>query len=382
MISKADKILIGIVSVLIILIILFLIIKNNSSPKQEEIVIGISTILTGELAQGGDNMVKAAQLALEEVPYKNLNIKFAIEDAGCGNGKGLTVATKLIDIDKVQAIIGGTCSDDTMAAAPYINEKKIPYITPVTGGSNIDNAGEYVFRTGNADIQAGIQPAEDLINIFNYKNAALLTEQREYTLDIRDNFKKRFQELGGNILLDELFEPNENDFRTLILKVQEKKPDAILLSSQLGNTGAYFIKQAHELNLNIPIFTTFTTVVNENSYKIAGDAMNGIYFYDPDYDENNPELKEFFKKYKEKYGKDPFIPFHAAATYDTTKMIVEAIKYVGNNGEKIHDWLLQNVKNWKGFMGTYSFDEKGNINIGFALKVVQNGKFIRYEGGK
>ena len=353
-------------------LLLIILLVAACTPQQETINIGVSTILSGEFASAGLNIVQAAELALEEIPHEGLNIKLIPEDAKCGEGQGITAAMKLIEIDHVQAIIGATCSDDTMAVAPYVNEKKIVYLTPVTGGSNIDNAGEYIFRIGNADVLAGIQPAKDFIT-FNYTNAAVLTEQREYTLDISEHFKGEYQ---GEIVFDEEFIPDTVDFRTTIVKMKQKDPDVILVLSQMGSTGAYFIKQTRVLGIDVPIFTTFTTVANQNAQEIMGNAMEGIYFYDPDYDTENPELLAFFKKYEEKYGTQPVIPFHAAATYDTTVMLVKAIEAVGNDGEKIHDWLLENVQDWSGFMGEFSLDEKGNTQVGYKLKQVKDGEFV------
>ncbi|PIN75336.1 hypothetical protein COV18_04065 [Candidatus Woesearchaeota archaeon CG10_big_fil_rev_8_21_14_0_10_37_12] len=342
---------------------------------EEDIKIGLPTLLSGTFAAAGQNMINAAELAIAE--HKgNLNVKLVVEDAGCGENKGLTATKKLVEVDEVVAVIGGTCSDDTMASAQYVNEEKIPYITPVTGGSNIDNAGEYIFRLGNADKLAGVQPAQDFINHFNFTSAAIVTEQREYTIDIRDHFVAEFEKLSGIVVLNEEFEPDSNDFRTLLLKIKKENPDAIVMLSQLGATGGYFVKQARELGLEQPIVTTFTTVTNTDAQAIAGEFMEGVYFYDPDYDVNNPDWRAFLKKYKETYNTEPAIPFHAAATYDTTRIILEAIKSVGNDGEKVHDWMLEHVKDYKGFMGAFSFDEKGNTNNGFVLKQVQNGDFV------
>ncbi len=349
---------------------------EETKPAEKPVIkIGISTILSGDFASLGQNVVNSAELAAEELA-PDLNIEFVVEDAKCGQNQGLTATKKLVEIDDVKVIIGGTCSDDTMASASYVNEAKVVYITPVTGGSNIDNAGEYIFRTGNADVQAGIQPAHDFVEKFNFTKAAILTEQREYTIDIRDHFRKEFEKLGGEVVIDEEFIPDIKDFRTTLLKVKREKPDAILILSQLGTTGAYFIKQAKELGFDEPMFTTFTTVVNDNAKQIAGDAMNGVYFYDPAYDPEDQKLVAFIEKYKKKYGKEPVIPFHSAATYDTVRIIVDAVRAVGNDGEKVHDWMLANVKNYDGFMGKFSFDEKGNVQTGFRLKIVQNGEFV------
>jgi branched-chain amino acid transport system substrate-binding protein len=132
----------------------------------------------------------------------------------------------------------------------------------------------------------------------------------------------------------------------------------------------------NELDVKIPIFTTFTTVANENAKQIAGEALNGVYFYDPNYNAEKPEFVAFLEEYKQRFGKDPAVPFHTAATYDTVRILVDAIRAAGNDGEKVHDWLLNNVKNYDGYMGTFSFDEKGNVQTGFKLKIVQDGEFV------
>jgi ABC-type branched-subunit amino acid transport system substrate-binding protein len=59
------------------------------------------------------------------------------------------------------------------------------------------------------------------------------------------------------------------------------------------------------------------------------------------------------------------------------KILVSAIENEGDNSEKVKNWILKNVKNYSGFMGTYSLDEKGNSDLGFTIKVVKNGEYIK-----
>ncbi|MEK6960085.1 MAG: ABC transporter substrate-binding protein [Nanoarchaeota archaeon] len=349
---------------------------GDQSKKPIGAVIGVSTLLSGDFASLGQNMLDSAILALDEIPHKGLDIKLAAEGANCGSGQGLTAVKKLVEVDGAQAVIGGTCSDDTMAAAPYVNENRIVYLTPVTGGSNVDGAGEYVFRIGNSDVLAGENPATDLIVRFNVTSAATVTEQREYTIDIRDNFKRKYASLGGKLVVDEVFEPDSRDFRTMILKIIDSRAGAVLLSSQLGVTGGTFIKQAREAGLDVPIITTFTTVTNPDAKKIAGESMEGVYFYDPSYDTENPELERFLEKYKSRYRHDPAVPFHTAATYDSMKLAIDAMQAVGNDGAKMHDWMMKNSAGRTGFMGDLALDARGNTNIGFTLKRMEGDRFV------
>jgi ABC-type branched-subunit amino acid transport system substrate-binding protein len=122
-----------IIPILIVLIILILIINiiyftnlTGFSVKKEKIKIGIMTPITGGLAFLGENIVKSAELARDELGYIE-RIEFIVEDAGkLGNG-GETISAyrKLVDVDKVQIIIDGMTSDGTLAVAPLLEKDKI-----------------------------------------------------------------------------------------------------------------------------------------------------------------------------------------------------------------------------------------------------------------
>ncbi len=265
-------------------------------------------------------------------------------------------------------------SSGTIATARLADENKVVILTPVTGGKNVDNSGDYVFRTANSDILAGRDIARAM-NKLGFKKAAIVCEQTEYTTDIKNTFTDEFTKLGGQVSVVEDFAPQTSDFRTIISKLKKDQPEAIVILSQTGLSGGYFVKQARELSLKAVLFSDFNLASNENAKKIAG-TFEGMYFADPAYNENDPAVKAFFDQYQQTYGKPPFIKFHAAATYDDIMLLSNAIKQVGDNSVKVHDWLLTDVKNYHGFMGTYSLDVLGNSDLGFNIKVVKNGQFV------
>lgn len=366
---------IALVAIVLIIVIAAVHYKSRQTATGP-ITIGVSTMLSGDWASLGTNIVNAARLAIADANSSGgidgRPIRLVVEDAGLDSKTGLSAAQKLVNVDGIRYIIGGTSSNGTMAAAPLVNDAKAIYMTPVTGGTNIDNAGEYVFRTANSDLLAGKDLADAALKL-GYTKVAAVTEVTEYTLDIDKTFESEFTSAGGTIVASEQFQPGTTDFRTLVAKVQAAKPAAILVLSQTGVGGAHFIDQARQAGVKAPVFTDFTFVANADAKKIVG-SFDGIYFADPAYGADASTTAAFFSRYAQVYGSPSVIPFHAASTYDSIMMLVQALCAVGDDSTKVHDWLLANVKDWKGLMGTYSLDQKGNSDLGFVVKVVKNGQ--------
>jgi len=362
-------------AVIVMVIIVAYGLNKQSAPKAN-IKIGIATLLTGDYALLGKNIVNASQLAVKEINDKGgingRQIELFIEDSGVTSKDGLSAVQKLVDVDGIKYIIAGMSSSGTLAAAPLANQKHVILMSPVTGGKNIDEAGEYVFRNANSDILAGRDLANAMIKM-GYKNVGVISEVTDYTLDIKNTFEQTIKENGGTIVISEEFQSDTKDYRTLIKKVETQKPQALLVLSQTGTNAAYFIKQSRELGFNPTLFTDFNLATNTDAKKIIG-SLDGIYFADPSYDDENPATKSFFDLYQKTYGIASAIPFHAAASYDAVMMFSDAIKNVGDNSEKVKDWLLANVKNRHGLMGIFSFDKNGNSDLGFTIKLIKNGK--------
>ena len=165
--------------------------QDSKQDANEPIKIGVSTILTGDFAALGENIVNTARLAVDEINVgggiNGRPLELYIQDAGLDSKTGLSAAQKLVNVDGVKYIIGGTTSNGTLAAAPLMNEQKVIYMTPVTGGTNVDTAGEYVFRVANGDSLAGRDLANGAVKL-GFKKVVLVTEVTEYTLDIKKSF--------------------------------------------------------------------------------------------------------------------------------------------------------------------------------------------------
>lgn len=377
---KQNKIKLAIALSIIIIIVLatgctgFTIREKKSS--QDKIKIGVMTPLTGPAAFLGENVKKSAELTVQELGLQN-KVELIIEDSGKlgGGANTLSAYNKLVHVDKVQLIIDGMLSDGTMAVAPLLEKDKVVMVTPLTGGENIDHASSYLFRNGPSDIIAGTKPAKQLYNKFGYQRVALFTDNAEYTLDISKHFRKTFQKLGGQIVVDEVIEAAQTDYRTVLNKLQGKQIDAVVINTQDGVSASHIIKQLYELGYELPVFGNFIAY-SDNGLEVAGIAFEGVYIYDPEFDENSVLTKAFFEAYEKTYQHSPSIPFHTTGTHDGIKMFVQAVDAVGYDGEQVRSYLLSRIQNWQGMNGMISFDKNGNTQTGFVLKQVKNRKLV------
>jgi branched-chain amino acid transport system substrate-binding protein len=345
---------------------------QNSGP----IKIGVATILSGDWASLGENILNTAELTVDQINadggVNGRKLEIVSQDSGIDGPTGLSAVSELINIEGVHYIVGGMASNGTDAAASILNQDHVLDFVPVTGGKDVDNDGPYVFRTANSDSLAGTDIADAMIGL-GYKHVGIVDEVSDYSVDLTNSFKQEFASRGGTIVDENDFQPETSDFKTIIAKFKTEKIQAMLIASQTGISGAFFVKQARDLAFTPPMFSDFTFVTNAAAQKIVG-SFNGIYFADPSYDAADPDLQAFFRAYKDKYGYAPTIPFQTAATYDAIHMLASAIQAVSDNSVGVHDWLLANIKNYHGFMGTYSLDAEGNSDLGFTVKLIKNGQ--------
>lgn len=348
----------------------FVPIRTGYCERQNDVTVGVATVLTGDADIIGTNIQKT--IATYEKRHLRHPIKFIFEDAKKGSTDGLLAYKRLVEVSKVDLLIGGTTSNGTMAGAPIINQSKTPLITPLTGGSNIDNAGEYIFRIGNSDILNGYQQA-DLFISRGLKRVALLTEQTEYTSDIAKYFKERFLAKGGVLSTEDEFLPDTTDFRSQILKIRSKEPQALFMSTQSGLAFGLFIKQFRTLTADpgVEIHTNFLSADNPEARTVAGDTLYGVHYFAPSFDRESSRLKEFFAEFQIDHKSPPAIAFHTAGTVDALNMLQDYLDGVESfSAEGFREYLLNKVKNYKGLMGQYSFDAKGNADIGFEPAVI------------
>jgi len=345
---------------------------------KERIVIGAIQPLTGSVANVGQNARAAMEIAVEEINAKGgiggkeLVVKF--EDGQCDAKAAVTAAKKLVEVDGVKVIIGGTCSAETMAAAPITEAGKVVQLSNCSSNPAITNAGDYIFRVYPSDSFQGEVAAEFAFNGLKAKKAAILSCISDWCTGIKDVFREKFTGLGGNIVEEQEFQMGSKDLKTQLLKIKETGPDLVYFLGYPKESAAG-IKQAKELGLDAKILGA-DAWVDPALWSSTTGSNEGMMYTTV----KNPENQAFVEALEEKVGEGNGTLYCSSQSYDAVYLIAEALEKCGENSECIKEELYK-VKGYKGFSGTISFDKNGDLETAeYSIQIVRNGEAVDYQG--
>ncbi len=338
--------------------------------------IGVMLALTGDAATYGLPEQKVIKIAVDEINSKGgINGKKLIavyEDGKCNPKDGNAAAQKLINVDKVKVIIGGSCSGETLGAAPIAESNKVLIISPSSTSPDITNAGDFIFRVAPSDAKAGIVASDYAYNSLKARKAALITELADYPQGLRRVFKENFINFGGKIVADETYNPEDTDFRTQATKVKSSNPDIVYIVPQAPPKGILLLKQMKETGINKQILTAEVLigrdVIKENT--LLADGLIGV---EQKFDDNNPKATALFAKYRQQTKQEPPFPTYMAGAYDIVYLMADGIRKHGYNGENLRNYLYS-VKNYQGAIGNLTLDTYGDPIMDFDVKQVKNGQ--------
>lgn len=230
------KIITGVIVIILIIVGVSYFGKNSKqSAVKEPIKIGFVGPLSGEGASFGETEKNATELALQDINADPKSPKFEVvyEDGKC-NGKDATSAIqKLISIDNVKIILGGTCSSETLAMAPIAEQNKVLMLSAFSSNPAITNAGDYIFRNSPKDTDVAYLDADTIAKL--YKKVALISENTDYSQGVREVMKKVFTEKGIIVVADELYSNTGSqivDFRSLYDQNRIDRPRSSICKSR------------------------------------------------------------------------------------------------------------------------------------------------------
>ncbi len=368
------QIIVPIIVLLIIIIGLILLVPNKA---EKPIKIGVVTALSGDFAVAGESMKNSILMAVDDIGLSE-KVEIIFEDnRSCIIADTVSAVQKLINVDKVQAIIGPVCTSETLAVRDFIEDKKIVTITPTATGRDVINSDtKFLFRTIASDSEKS-KAIANLIKDNNHRKVALLCDiSNDAFIQQRQDFKDMIEGSNVEIVLEESFKMKDTDFRGQLTKVKDSKADVVVVEAFPNETGL-LMKQAKELKINLPFMSTESAVGTQDLITTGGDAVNGLIFpfaKTP----TNEEHKEFELAYKEKFNKEPFA-FASYESYDATMLLLKAMEKSSGEPEDIREKLYQTGQNYYGASGLINFTENGDVQKPMLIKIVRNGEFVLYE---
>lgn len=344
--------------------------------QDEKIEIGFIAPLSGEYAIYGKPLMKSIEFAFNEINenggINGEKLELLTEDGKCNVAGGATAAQKLVNIDQVKIIIGGFCSGETLGAGPIVEENKVILFSAASTSPDITKAGDYIFRNVPSDALAGREIAKTAMKKGD-KKIAILTENTDFAFTITREFKESFNELNGNVVYEDNFLTNNNDFRTILLKLEDEKPDAIYIVTTSPSALINLLKQMQELGIKLQIYST-TMLASSDLVSENANILEGAIFATEKFDQNSILASNLFSELKSNYPEiDKNIPqIYLATIYDASYIIRDSLLTCGEDTECIKNYLYS-IENRMGAAGSLTIDENGDAKKEYSIMQINNG---------
>lgn len=336
---------------------------NTPGGSGDEIVIGGLAPLTGSVAQYGVAVDNAVKMAVDDINDKGgllgKRIKYISYDEKGDPTEATNAYTRLVDQDKIVALIGDVTSAPCEAVAQQAARDKLPMITPSGTSEAITTYGENVFRACFIDPYQGQLMASYASKKLNAKTAAILFDNGDpYSSGIADAFEAAAKALGMTITNKEGYASKSTDFNSQLTKIKAGNPDVLLLPVYYNDV-VLIAKQAKDQGLTATLLGAdgWDGVAAQLDAASADVVKNAYFCSQYSASSSDPALQNFLKTYKEKYNEEPNM--FAVLGYDAMQIMAAAIEKAGTTDSAAVIKALRET-NYKGLTGTTTFDDKRN----------------------
>jgi branched-chain amino acid transport system substrate-binding protein len=291
---------------------------------------------------------------------------------------------RLVERDKVCAIIGPSRTGTSLAVVPYIQEAKIPLISCAAGIQIVTPVADHkwVFKTPQSDVLA-VQKIIKYLKPRKITRVAIMSESSAFGESGKTELERLLPKAGIRIVAKESFGDKDQDVTTQLARVKASKAQA-LIGWGTSVSQAVMVKNARQLRISIPVILSHG-VANETFLKLAGAAANGVVFPAgkllvasslPTSDPQRALLIKYAADFKRAYGKnaDTF----GGHAYDALTLVTRALTKHGPNPGMIRT-EIERTKNFVGIGGVFNFspaDHNGLNENAFAMVKVVNGKWV------
>ena len=374
---------------LVIFLMTLLCASIASVAMGQDLKVGTLFDHSGALKEWGANHQNAAELAAKQLASAGFEIQFIHEDSGTDAKKATEAARKLVETDKVAAILGSgssgvtvpvaesvTCANDILMISPGSTS---PFITVLP----CDRGKDFLFRTCPSDALQGVVLGKLAASL--YKTASVMHVNNPYGQGLATQFKRSYGKRGGMVYAtlphdEEVADSYANELREAFARVHLTKPfrsgksDVLCVFSYPEHAKVYVKEAIEDFGAKHFLFCDGSKS-EELAQAVGAENLEGMMGTAPGV-AGGESFANFNADYKAAFGSLPTIPFIANA-YDAMAVIGLAAYAAKAKGlpltsPNIRDQLRQ-VANPPGkFVGPGEFKE--------AFGLLEKGQEINYEG--
>ncbi len=357
-----------------------------------DIRIGVISMLSGEGARpNGRDLGRAARLAADEanaggglrVGAARRKVVILEEDDRSSPDAALEAARRLINSERVVALVGPQFSTNAIPAARLAEQQRIPMICPLSTHPDTTADKRYVFRIPYVDTFQGAVLARFASDALGASRAAVLFDVSSvYNKTLAEVFQRTFTAMGGTIVAWEPYTTDNNtDFVPQLRRIAQAAPDLLFLPNYADDV-LLQARQAGALGLD-------ATLLGGDGWDgpafASEPAFEGSYYTTPWYaDEGTAKSQAFGAAFRRVYGEAPTEV--GATAYDAVTLIFAAIENARRaDPQAIRDALAAMVA-FPGVTGTISYRSGGDPRKSATVVRIQGGAALVFtvvqpEGG-
>jgi branched-chain amino acid transport system substrate-binding protein len=355
---------------------------STFAQAAEPVKIGITTILSGPMADRGQSEQYGAQIALDSINQSGGVLGRPVvayyADNACKPDVGVPATKRLLELEHVPVIIGALCTPVTHAIMPMMKDAKVPLVIATSAGQDfVDASGvggnDYAFKTipSEVDIQGGLV---QWLKSQNIKSIAIVADDGEFQHANAIALAKAAKDAGMTVTSDEVIPKDTKDFSGIFTKLKAGSPGEVV-AILAGSTPGFF--QGYEASgWKVPVTGRFdlagASAAVSQAFRDAGgmSGVTGVAVFTPALD--RPDVQAFVAAYKSRYGLVP--TQRSFFVFEATYLVVDAIRRAGSDQPDAIKQALKTTTMPSRLGGSYSPDDHNHAHTPLQIVGLRDGK--------
>jgi branched-chain amino acid transport system substrate-binding protein len=358
----------------------------SQAQAADPIKVGAFLSITGGASFLGDPQAKTLKLYVEKINAAGgvlgRKLELITYDSQGDAKQAVTFVRRLLEDDRVDFIIGGSTTGETMAVVPMIEQAGVPFFSMAGASVVVEPTKRWVFKTAGSDRMAVNRIFFDMAKR-GFKDVALIAGSGGFDQSCRTEAKAIASKQGISLVADETYAPNDTDMTPQFTRINSAKAAAIL-SCGFGAPTVITVRNYKQLALTMPFYFTHG-VGSQQFVDGAGGAADGVrvtvsaVLAADELSDDDPQrhvVRNYAKDYKAAFNDKPAA--FGGFAYDALFMTLEAIKRAGSTDKaKVRD-EIEKTKEFVGLNGIFSMnaaDHMGLLPEAFKLTEIKAGEW-------
>jgi len=347
-------------------------IAGATGQASAQVKVGAVLSITGPASFLGEPEKKTLEIYVDDINAKGgvngQKLQLVAYDDGADANAARTFATRLVEEDKVVAMVGGTTTGATLAMIPLFEEAQIPFISLAGAIQIIEPVRKWVFKTPHTDKMACEKIFADLKQR-NLTTVALISGTDAFGKSMRDQCVAVAPKAGITVAHEEAYGPRDSDMTPQLTNIKGKTGVQAVINPGFGQGPAIVTRNYRQLGITLPFYQSHG-VASKQFIDLAGPAADGVRLPAaallvaeklPDSDPQKPVVVAYTRTYQQKTGQ-PISTFGGHA-YDGLMIFVEAAKRAGSfDKAKVRD-EIEKTKNFIGTGGVVNMSPTDHLGL-------------------